>query len=781
LKSNILIKTIILTLIFSKSSFAFNECNKVVNNSSKNIKFLEIVINGERKLLTELGRKLIKFEQIKKAMEIGGYTKALSKYKNFEKKKRYKSKVVVNYLDGTKCSFKSKIRAHGDNSDHIDLIHGVPVSSLRVNLEEGNIKNVTKFILLRPKSRNSDNEIFISTLLSHLGFLSPKSFYINVKIHGKIIKYIFQENLKKEFLENNKRVEGPIIEQNEDSLLKRQSANSFILQMSRVTNKEWIKSEKSNLLTTIEAIKKFNKILMYSYNYFFNHSEVQEILRSNKNSYSSEEYKINSTFESFMFALDSLHGMAHNNRRYYYDPIYSTMEPIYYDGMSKILSIIGYNIKNEKYEVQLDKNIITRNVSERFLTLSAVNGANHAIENLNKLNKKNLIIELKKNGLKKIDKKKIDILFDFIIKRLNLIKNVKISAYNEPTKEEFFTKYSKYMRGLDDETYLVFLNSILDNKDIYLYNIEICTYELKKCEIETIDAHKLNYLLEQEKYNEKYAIFMALSKIDYVNGDLEIKRNIFGKNFDFIELNEKVKIAYTNDIELNFNEENRTLNINFLNNNARIIIYKSALNDLNINMKNLSRNNKNFSKKNSGLTGCLTIVDSKIKNLNFVAHNFNCEDTLNLIRSEGNINNIKINNSFSDAIDSDFSKLDIDNISIDGAGNDCSDFSFGKYIVKQAEFKNCTDKAISVGENSEMNIENLIVSNSNIGLASKDSSKTKILNSKINNVNECYAAYNKKQEFDGGSIIVNNSACLNFINKDIIDKYSLIQIKNEQL
>ena len=88
MKSNILIKTIILTLIFSKSSFAFNECNKVVNNSSKNIKFLEIVINGERKLLTELGRKLIKFEQIKKAMEIGGYTKALSKYKNFEKKKK---------------------------------------------------------------------------------------------------------------------------------------------------------------------------------------------------------------------------------------------------------------------------------------------------------------------------------------------------------------------------------------------------------------------------------------------------------------------------------------------------------------------------------------------------------------------------------------------------------------------------------------------------------------------------------------------------------------------
>ena len=88
MKSNILIKTIIFLLIFSKNSFAFNECNKVVNKSSKNIKFLEIVIDGERKLLTELGRKLIKFEQIKKAIEIDGHTKALNKYKNFEKKKK---------------------------------------------------------------------------------------------------------------------------------------------------------------------------------------------------------------------------------------------------------------------------------------------------------------------------------------------------------------------------------------------------------------------------------------------------------------------------------------------------------------------------------------------------------------------------------------------------------------------------------------------------------------------------------------------------------------------
>tara|TARA_B100000579_G_scaffold151867_1_gene123412 strand:- start:1162 stop:2169 length:1008 start_codon:yes stop_codon:yes gene_type:complete len=331
----------------------------------------------------------------------------------------------------------------------------------------------------------------------------------------------------------------------------------------------------------------------------------------------------------------------------------------------------------------------------------------------------------------------------------------------------------------NDEIYLVFLNNILDNKDAYMFNIEICDYELKKCEIETIDSYQLNFLLEQDFYKGKYSIFMALNKDDYVNGNLEIKRKIFSKNFNFFEFNNKVNIAYSNDVKVNFNEENRKLNLNFLSNDARVIIYKSSINNLNIFMKNLSKNNKNFSKKINGLTGCLTIVDSKIKNLTFEAHNFNCEDTLNLIRSEGNINYVKINNSLSDALDSDFSKLDIDNIFIDDAGNDCSDFSFGKYIIKQGEFKNCNDKAISVGEKSEMNIENLIVSNSNVAIASKDSSQTKILNSKINGVRECYAAYKKKQEFSGGSIIVNNSTCLNFINNDVVDKYSSIQIKSK--
>ena len=82
MKYNILIRTIILLLIFSESSFALNECKKTTNNFS-DINFLEIVVNNERKFLKELGTKLIKFGQVKKADKIGDNSKILNATKNF--------------------------------------------------------------------------------------------------------------------------------------------------------------------------------------------------------------------------------------------------------------------------------------------------------------------------------------------------------------------------------------------------------------------------------------------------------------------------------------------------------------------------------------------------------------------------------------------------------------------------------------------------------------------------------------------------------------------------
>ena len=81
---------------------------------------------------------------------------------------------------------------------------------------------------------------------------------------------------------------------------------------------------------------------------------------------------------------------------------------------------------------------------------------------------------------------------------------------------------------------------------------------------------------------------------------------------------------------------------------------------------------------------------------------------------------------------------------------------------------------MSVGEASELSIKNLKASNSNMGVASKDSSIVNLDNASVENVSICLAAYKKKQEFNGIININNNFNCNNFEIKQSVDKFSAI-------
>ena len=65
-----------------------------------------------------------------------------------------------------------------------------------------------------------------------------------------------------------------------------------------------------------------------------------------------------------------------------------------------------------------------------------------------------------------------------------------------------------------------------------------------------------------------------------------------------------------------------------------------------------------------GLTGCVSLINLKLTNLKIKANNSNCEDTINIINSSGNIESVNIENSFSDALDVDFSNVSFKKIKI---------------------------------------------------------------------------------------------------------------------
>ena len=126
------------------------------------------------------------------------------------------------------------------------------IASMDVNLQTNNIFGIKRFKLFLPGTRAGDNEIIATTILEELGFISPRTFYINVGMKDyfnkyEINKYIFQEKFSKEMIEFNGFREGPLLETNEqfywEDILKGKNKNEEhrSLMVAKVLNNYWSK------------------------------------------------------------------------------------------------------------------------------------------------------------------------------------------------------------------------------------------------------------------------------------------------------------------------------------------------------------------------------------------------------------------------------------------------------------------------------------------------------------------------------------------------------------
>jgi hypothetical protein len=250
----------------------------------------------------------------------------------------------------------------------------------------------------------------------------------------------------------------------------------------------------------------------------------------------------------------------------------------------------------------------------------------------------------------------------------------------------------------------------------------------------------------------------------YVGNKDEYISGLSVKNYNKINkvyLENNVQLIGYGSPTISINKNDKQIKLRQNNINDRILIRGGVLNNWSINFIGYTVNgNNNKQRFNQDLlTGCLTLLDIHIDNVSINIDESQCEDSVNIIRATGRLNTVTVNNASNDAIDVDFSKLSFDNIIIKNSGNDCIDLSYGDYYINNAALTGCVDKAISVGEKSNLAIDFSKISNSNIGVVAKDSSVVKVGNVVNDDVAICFSAYNKKQEFWGGKIIVNNHNC----------------------
>ena len=86
------------------------------------------------------------------------------------------------------------------------------------------------------------------------------------------------------------------------------------------------------------AVNKINKIYL---EYLLGE---QYFLNRNASFFKAERLSINDNivreaqeFSAIMLALSASHGLRPHNRKFYFDPMYSSFRPIYYDGHASIL------------------------------------------------------------------------------------------------------------------------------------------------------------------------------------------------------------------------------------------------------------------------------------------------------------------------------------------------------------------------------------------------------------------------------------------------------------
>ena len=694
-------------------------------------------------------------------------------------KKKFNSTIIVKYQNKLFCKIKARVRTHGDLKDHIIYKDGKVFQSLDIDLKDGHINNITKFKLFLSKTRGVDeDEIFMTELLREFDFISPRTQLVKVNFNGIKNKMIFQEKSTKELLEFHKRREGPILEGDEKYMMKfsskvknhggvnwseimRVSELGTKIQLAKVTNSKWAVKNDIFKRNAFLALDKLNFAYLVYLNSFQDENNKYSFLDYNlDNKILSQGIKRNlhklNVFNNLILAANGNHALYVHNRKFYWNSEENYFEPIYYDG--------EFNIKKsqKKLNFPLSENYKDSLKELRLLILRLdITKLQKNLKSKNLLYTESKIQSKLKNILLNIDE--LEKLFDQ--KDKNQIKYNNESYQNKKLKKRFLDNFKK--QNIEAK----FIQYEVD-KDVF----KICNKDLSKCEdIININLKDQRKLLESELRLKKNNIEYLKLINDYPYKYQKI--NLNDENFN------GVTFYFNEGIDYNYDVKNGIFEINQKDLSGRSFFFGGQINDIRIVYNGeFEYFNDRLEKRIdlNNLTGCLSFIKINFVNPSISSTNSTCEDGINIINSLGKLNEVTSNNSLYDAIDVDFSKLYIKNVKVKNALNDCLDFSFGDYEVSVSYLELCGDKAISVGEKSFANFNFIDLQKAKIGLASKDSSRVYVENSKISKVENCFASYRKKQEFDGGFIKIKISNCKTYSKNLFFDKDSKIEIINNE-
>ena len=755
-------------------------------------------------------------------------------FNNYEKlmKKRQtalKNHILINnqeYVSGSIEHNKEKvdidIRLKGDLIDHFSNEEKL---SFRIVVKDGKtILGMDKFSIQHPATRNWLGEWIFHKVVKDQGIVSLKYDFVRIILNGKDLGiYAIEEHFTNLMLENNNRRPGPIIKFSErfywDQVSKYGVWSNHLSSGYGGLYSSEIQAFNSKQIDSDSVLslqfQKASRLL----------SDFRQGIKNTKQVFDIERL-------SSLFALNDLfqahHGARWNNIRFYFNPINNVFEPISFDAQigfmntylacnpdyGLITSYETYFRDEQFYKMYLSKlvkygnilffqSIIDKYKKDIDKTIKLLNSEwpeyefdyNSIYKNINFIrsiikpgkftNSKLLILNSELNlqvanlqilpitnlHLKFPNNSKIAAESNFILdgkKQNEILKYVKIEM--EKSDFRYDDRYEDIKLGFQ----IIGIDSII-YEDLTSINFEEDSI-FSDLVYENFNFNNLDFISEIPETNE----------IIFKNGSHVIKTDIYipenklviiskGTKLDFINncyVYSRSPIQINGDIDLPivlFSSDSSGGGI--LLDRAKGVSYFE-----NVYINNFGRKNKN----ERSLTGVITANESTIELNNCYFSINRSEDALNIIRSNFKLESCTFLNNLNDAIDLDFSNGNIINSYFSKSGNDAIDCSGSEIYLKNIVIDYALDKAISAGEMTNINGVDVSISNSNIGLVSKDQSDVKLSQVMISQTDVAIAIFQKKNEFGPSKMKILNG----FINESkqefLLEKKSSLIFNDEK-
>ena len=280
-----------------------------------------------------------------------------------------------------------------------------------------------------------------------------------------------------------------------------------------------------------------------------------------------------------------------------------------------------------------------------------------------------------------------------------------------------------------------------------------------KSYFENFDYYPNNYLCE---FNDK--------NLCIISGEFNVSKSIIFDKKTIIKEGTSIKLLNNSDLFFNSTVKMDGLidkNINISGNGSVNIINKingeSKLEFVNfIDLISPSTPMMRF-------TGSVNIYGGNVIVRNVKFANGNTEDQLNIVHSNILVSDTEFKNAKSDSLDCDFCEGKISNTAFDKSGGDAIDISGSNLKISKIKTKSTKDKAISIGENSIVELSDINIEDTGIAVAVKDGSKVKAKNIFINNIiHNAFMTYIKKSFYLGETkLIVNNFKSIEKIENNL--------------